>query len=383
VMLDSLDIHLVPCTNPDGREYVMTVDDMWRKNRRVNQGSSCVGVDLNRNADFVWGVTEGQTSCQPCADTYVGSAAMSEPEARNVRHLLDTHRVDAFADVHSFSELVLYPWGHANTQTTDPTQRFTTLATGTCQPLPNPFYKEYMLPRDLQRFTTVAQRVVGAISDVRGRVYTPEPGRGLYATTGTNSDYAYSRHIADPAKHKTYGFTLETGPDVGDPRESFHPADPEPIKREAESGVLALIQQSICAIELIGTQALGGLDEVDALRRIRDDTLGRTRPGREWISLFERIQPAVVRAVATDDRFATHAADAIVRAARLSSDHAQRLDAATVTDLLALIQNLDEQAASPEIHAGVNAVRHLLHRMTDHTAADALKDMTRRGPRLG
>ena len=30
----------------------MTVDDMWRKNRRDNPGTSCDGVDLNRNVDI-------------------------------------------------------------------------------------------------------------------------------------------------------------------------------------------------------------------------------------------------------------------------------------------------------------------------------------------
>lgn len=244
-MLETLDVYLLPCSNPDGRDYVMTVDDMWRKNRRDNPGTGCEGVDLNRNADLLWGVTEGQTSCQPCVDTFVGSAAFSEPETRNVRHLLDTYRIDCFADVHSYSELVLYPWGHALTQSSDPAMRFTTLATGTCRPLPDPSYQEYMPAQDLQLFETVAKRIVTAIADVRSRAYTPQPGRGLYGTTGTHSDYAYGRHIADATQRKTYGYTFETGPWVGNARDSFHPPDPEPIKREAESGLLALLQDCV------------------------------------------------------------------------------------------------------------------------------------------
>jgi hypothetical protein len=35
----------------------MTVDDLWRKNRRDNPGTPCDGVDLNRNLDILWGVT--------------------------------------------------------------------------------------------------------------------------------------------------------------------------------------------------------------------------------------------------------------------------------------------------------------------------------------
>ncbi|WP_395727084.1 M14 family zinc carboxypeptidase [Nakamurella sp.] len=241
-MLDTVALYLLPCVNPDGRTYVMTVDDMWRKNRRDNPGTKCDGVDLNRNADILWGVTEGQTSCAPCTDIYCGSGAFSEPENKNVKHLLDTYRVDHFADVHSFSELVIYPWGHAANQTTDPAQNFRTVPTGTCRPLGKPGYAEYIAPDDLAEFRTVAQRIVDEIAAVRGRRYSPEPGMTLYPTTGTHSDYAWSRHLADPALHKTYGYTIETGPSGDDAREAFHPRDPEPIKREAESGLLALLE---------------------------------------------------------------------------------------------------------------------------------------------
>ena len=138
LILETLDLYLVPCINPDGREFVMSGDGLWRKNRRDNPGTSCDGVDLNRNLDILWGVTEGQTSCAPCADTYCGPAVFSEPEPRNVRHLLDTYRIDCFVDVHSYSELVLYPWGHAPTQTTDPAKRFTTLPSGGGSTPPRP-----------------------------------------------------------------------------------------------------------------------------------------------------------------------------------------------------------------------------------------------------
>jgi hypothetical protein len=244
-ILDTVDLYLLPCINPDGRRYVMTVDDMWRKNRRDNPASSCDGVDLNRNVDIVWGVTEGQTSCSPCTDIYCGPSAFSEPENRNVKHVLDTYRIDCFADVHSYSELVIYPWGHALTQTSDSTENFTTLPTGTCLPIQRAGYREYLAPEELARFQQVSATVVREIAAVRGSRYTPEPGMTLYPTTGTHSDYAYSRHLADPALHKTDGYTIETGPFQGNARESFHPADPEPIKREVESGLLGLINSLV------------------------------------------------------------------------------------------------------------------------------------------
>ena len=241
-MLDDVDLYLLPCSNPDGRTHVLTVDDMWRKNRRDNPGTACDGVDLNRNADLLWGVTEGQTSCAPCADIYCGTAAFSEPENRNVVHLMDEFPIVCFADVHSYSELVLYPWGHAPNQTTDPGESFTTLPTGTCRPIGIPGYREFIDAADLGRFEAVSRRIAEEIEAVRGSRYTPQPGMSLYPTTGTLSDYAYSRHLADDRARAIDGYTLETGPWMGSARESFHPADPEPIKREAESGLLALIR---------------------------------------------------------------------------------------------------------------------------------------------
>ncbi|MFO1361360.1 MAG: M14 family zinc carboxypeptidase [Burkholderiales bacterium] len=316
LILEAMDIWLLPCVNPDGRHHVMTVDDMWRKNRRDNPGTPCDGVDLNRNADVVWGVAQGQTSCSPCSEVYCGPSAFSEPETRNVKHLLDSERIVSFVDVHSFSELVLYPWGHAPTQSTDSTRRFTGLPTGTCTASIPSTYAEYMPPRDVQRFRTVAGRIVSDIAAVRGRRYTPQTSFALYATTGTQGDYAYARHIANPGLRKTYGFTFETGPNTGNAAESFHPADPALIKRDAKAAILSLLQQSVCAIELIGLRLFGGDTEAAALRTVRDDLLATTAAGREWIALFERAQFAVLSAAVRDANVVAAAGELIRVAAR-------------------------------------------------------------------
>ena len=328
LILETLDLWLVPCMNPDGREYVMTIDTLWRKNRRDNPGTACDGVDLNRNFDVLWGVTQGQTSCAQCSDVYCGPAAFSEPETRNIRSVLDTRRVDCFVDVHSYSELVLWPWGHAPSQTTDPTKRFTTLPSGTCAPIGVAGYQEYIPPRDLQRFQTVGSRIVSAIASVRGRVYTSEPSIALYPTTGTQSDYAYSRHIANPKLRKTYGFTFETGPWVGNAADSFHPADPTLIKRDAKAGMIALMQQCICAIELIGARFFATDAEVTELRRIRDEVLATTEAGRAWIALFERAQLPLLTTLMADEQLSSQAAELVKRAAELTKSnpraHARR-----------------------------------------------------------
>ena len=300
LILESLDIWMIPCSNPDGRDDVINGDSLWRKNRRVNAGSTCLGVDLNRNSDILWGVAQGQTSCSPCSEVYCGPNAFSEPETRNVKSLLDSERVVSFVDVHSYSELVLYPWGHAPTQSTDPSKTFTTLATGTCTASVPSGYGEYMPAIDVQRFTTVAQQIVDDIRAVRGRQYTPETALALYPTTGTRSDYAYSRHIADSSLYKTYGFTFETGPGAATADESFHPDDPTLIKQDAKAGIISLLQQSVCAIELIGLDLFGPGTGLRSFRRIRDEVLASTAAGREWLALFERLQfPLLARVIAS------------------------------------------------------------------------------------
>lgn len=258
----TLDIFVLPNANPDGREYVFDTNRMWRKNRAPLADPACVGVDLNRNFDLLWGIQTISpgggitTSTSPCSDVYVGPGAFSEPETRNVKTMLDNHNIDCLVDVHSFSELVLYPWGHALNQTTDLSQRFTLVDTSGWKELPTdaPDYKEYIPPADLERFEKMGADAAQAIKDVRGRSYTVQPGSALYPTTGTTSDYAYARHVADPALRKVYGFTFETGPWTGDAEESFQPPFPEAnrIMEEAISGLLSVLH--LCATGVISGQ---------------------------------------------------------------------------------------------------------------------------------
>lgn len=249
-VVESLDIFVLPNANPDGRERVLDVNRLWRKNRRDNPGI-CDGVDVNRNFDLLWGIVTrdpsgaATTSRGACADTFVGPGGFSEPETANVRRLLDDHAVECFVDVHSFSELILHPWGHAPNQTTDPTQRFTLVDTSDWQELPRdaPRYREFIAGDDLARFVEVGDAAAEAIRNVRGRTYAVQQGTELYPTTGTSSDYAFSRHVTDPARRKVYGFTFETGPEAATVEDSFQPPDPEAgrIAEEATSGLISVL----------------------------------------------------------------------------------------------------------------------------------------------
>ncbi len=255
LIVETLDIFILPNANPDGREHVFDIARLWRKNRARRTGTSCIGVDVNRNFELLWGVEtrapdgSKRTSRSACSDVFVGAGAFSEPETRNVKTLLDTHPIECFVDVHSYSELILFPWGHAPNQTSDPRQRFTLVDTSRWRELPRdaPGHREYLSPSDLARFREIGESAARAIQNVRGRRYTAQQGLGLYPTTGTSSDYAYSRHIADPSRRKVYGFTFETGPFTGNAEESFQPdsAEADRIKEEATSGIVSVLQSFI------------------------------------------------------------------------------------------------------------------------------------------
>jgi murein tripeptide amidase MpaA len=380
LVLETLDLWFLPCVNPDGREYAMTVDGLWRKNRRDNPGTPCDGVDLNRNFDVLWGVTQGQTSCSPCSDVYSGSGAFSEPETRNVKDVLDSHRIVTLVDVHSYSELVLWPWGHAPSQSTDPSRRFTTLPSGTCTGIGVPGYQESLSAQDRQRFQTVGARVVAAIASVRGRTYTNQPSVALYPVTGAQSDYAYSRHIADPALQKTYGFTIETGPWMGSVAESFHPADPEPVKRDVKSGLIALMQQSICAIELIGIEFFRAQTEVKTLRTVRDTMLATTEEGRAWVALFERIQAPVMASLLADEDLRSGAASLVRRAAQQTRKGAGPLTDDDVDEGVRFLRALAKRTDAPEVRRDLKAVERRLETMRGVTATAAVEELMRSGP---
>ncbi len=86
-LVDNREIFIVPVVNPDGYEYNRQTNPngggMWRKNRRVNSGTSCRGVDINRNYNSDWG--GGGSSSNACSDTYRGASPFSELESRAVR----------------------------------------------------------------------------------------------------------------------------------------------------------------------------------------------------------------------------------------------------------------------------------------------------------
>jgi carboxypeptidase T len=217
----------------------MTTEAMWRKNRRPapagSHNSACVGVDINRNYDFLWNfptyfdqAAPIANSTNPCDhDVYIGPNAVSEPETRNVVWMWDTYpNIGYFIDVHSFGEDILYIWGDDLDQTKKPNMNFQNPAFDGKRGIANDaVYKEFIKARDKAAHVKLARHMRDAIKAVRGRLYTVEQSIGLYPTAGTSDDYAFSRHLVDAAKPKVYSYTIEWG--SGNNSTPFHPPYPE------------------------------------------------------------------------------------------------------------------------------------------------------------
>ncbi len=106
-LVNKAEIWIVPMANPDGHQYTVAVDRLWRKNRRVDPGG-CYGVDLNRNFSFKWGGPG--TSDQACSDIYRGPEAASEPEVQAIMKLGMATRFSAGVSFHSYGQIIYYPW---------------------------------------------------------------------------------------------------------------------------------------------------------------------------------------------------------------------------------------------------------------------------------
>lgn len=112
-MAESYDWYIFPVFNPDGYEYTHTTNRLWRKTRRPTN-NRCFGADPNRNWAFHW--SEGGTSPNPCSDIYPGEKPFSEKETRTMSEYISTIHEKLFAYIafHSYSQLLLIPYGHSN-----------------------------------------------------------------------------------------------------------------------------------------------------------------------------------------------------------------------------------------------------------------------------
>jgi len=122
-LIDNREMYFIPVLNPDGYEYNRQTDPngggMWRKNRRNNGGS--YGVDLNRNYGpyEYWNAPNGGSSTDPSSDTYRGTAPFSEPETAAIRDFLASKNLKNALNYHTYSNLLIYPYGALEHETAD------------------------------------------------------------------------------------------------------------------------------------------------------------------------------------------------------------------------------------------------------------------------
>jgi murein tripeptide amidase MpaA len=208
--VDRSEIWIVPLVNPDGLEYSIRSYRYWRKNRRLNADGS-FGVDLNRNYGYAWGYDDSGSSPEPASEVYRGAAPFSEPETRAVRDLFEQRDFRALVSYHSFSQVILFPWGYAD------------IPTG-----------------QEARDGSIASAMSSLMRAVNGRVYEyGASSAALYLTNGDTTDWAFG--IAGiPA------YTIELPP-VDELGGGFFNAETEiqPIFRENLPAALYLIDWAI------------------------------------------------------------------------------------------------------------------------------------------
>ena len=81
-------------------------------------------------------------------------------------------------------ELVLYPWGDDDNQTSDPSQNFQNPAYNGQRGVVGAGYREYIPAFDLDWYLITGTRMRDAIAAVRGRTYTLQQSIGLYPYFG-------------------------------------------------------------------------------------------------------------------------------------------------------------------------------------------------------
>ena len=226
-VVDSRELWIIPSVNPDGSEYDVATGNYrsWRKNRQPNSGSSNVGTDLNRNYGYKWGCCGG-SSGSTGSQTYRGTQPFSAPETRVVRDFVNSRvvggvqQIKAAMDFHTYSELVLWPFGHTNAST-----------------------GEGMNADQNSTFSTLGRQMAAT------NRYTPEQSSALYITDGDLLDWLWG-------SHRIFAYTFEMYPASSSGGGFYPPASV--ITRETSrnrTAALLLAEAADCPYKVIGKQS--------------------------------------------------------------------------------------------------------------------------------
>ncbi|MFW3147266.1 MAG: M14 family zinc carboxypeptidase [Thermoplasmatota archaeon] len=232
-ILENRELFIVPMLNPDGVQYAHEQERGWRKNREPNYISDfspkkivspdavpvSYGVDINRNYGWMWHVSGGSNVLLSSGSSYRGppdnldddgdavfqiditpgilpngpdegvdedpwdgidndgdgkvdedpSGGFTSLETIAMRSLGETYDFPVAITYHSYSRLVLWPWGYTN------------------EPAPD---------------GPVLAQLGTRMAEMNG--YTPMQGYDLYKVSGEFNDWFY-------AQYGTFGYTFEVG----------------------------------------------------------------------------------------------------------------------------------------------------------------------------
>ena len=227
-VVDGREIWIVFMVNPDGVEYDIATGAYrsWRKNRQPNGTSPYVGTDLNRNWGFQWGCCGGSSGAFS-SETYRGASAFSAPETQRLRDFVGsrvvggTQQIKAAIDFHTYSELVLWPYGYTSADTGNG-----------------------ITANDQAMLSTLGRNM----ATTNG--YTPEQSSDLYIADGTINDWLWG-------VHRIANYTFEMYPRTSSP--GFYPPDEvigDQTSRNREA-VLMLAEAADCVYRVLG-QTCGG-----------------------------------------------------------------------------------------------------------------------------
>lgn len=212
ILVDNTEMYFVPIVNPDGYNWNHVTypmgGGMWRKNRRDN-GAGIFGVDPNRNYGYQWGYDNSGSSPIPSDETYRGPSAFSEPEIKNIRDFSNSHEFKIALNYHSYSNLLLYPWGW----------------TSDVSPDEDTFHDFAVLMTEENGYT------IGPASTT------------IYPTNGDSNDWMYGE---EDTKEKIYAYV----PEVGNSSDGFWPSTDRIIPLCQEN-----MHQNITAARLVGKYA--------------------------------------------------------------------------------------------------------------------------------
>lgn len=242
-VVDGREIWLAMSYNPDGAEYDIygQTYKSWRKTRHFPPaGSSCVGIDGNRNWGYKWGGSG--SSADPCSQTYRGTAAFSSPEVQALATFVGSRvvggkqQIKTHIDFHTYSELVLWPYGYTTADLGDANE---------------------MSADDHGVFKTAGEYMASKNG------YKPQQASDLYLSAGIINDWMYSGDAnGDGAPEKIFSYTFEMYPPAcnavckpGHP--GFYPDD-EVIAQETSRNkdpVLYVAEIADCPYRVIGKES--------------------------------------------------------------------------------------------------------------------------------